>query len=269
MPDVYANITAADPATQHRMANVLELRGADAQQRAMLAASLSRIAFPQKAQVLEVGCGTGVVMRQLSTFPAVTVVTGVDLSPVFLAKARELAADLPHLRFVEADGRALPFAEQSFDVVVFHTTLCHLPEPERALAEAFRVLKPLGQLSIFDGDYATMTVQTSPFDPLQTCVEAVLAALVHDPWLIRRLSSLVLEAGFEPGALHSYGYMAQPSPSYMLTLVDRGADTLAAAGQIRSETAAALKAEAQSRVEAGTFFGSIGYASLIARRPPA
>lgn len=269
MPDVYANISAVDPATQHRLANVIELRAADAQQRAMLTSSLSLIAFPQKAQVLEVGCGTGVVMRQLSTFPTVTEVTGVALSPIFLAKARELAADLPHLRFVEADGRALPFAEQSFDVVVFHTTLCHLPEPERALAEAFRVLKPLGQLSIFDGDYATMTVQTSPFDPLQTCLEAARSALVHDPWLIRRLSSLVREAGFEPEALHSYGYMAQPSPSYMLTLVDRGADTLAAAGQIRSETATALKAEAQSRVEVGTFFGYIAYASLIARRPAA
>jgi len=77
------------------------------------------------------------------------------------------------------------------------------------------------------------------------------------------------DVGYEQVRQVYNGMMAQPSPSYMLTLVDRGADTLAAAGQIRSETATALKAEAQSRVEVGTFFGYIGYASLIARRPAA
>jgi hypothetical protein len=65
---------------------------------------------------------------------------------------------------------------------------------------------------------------------------------------------------------NSYGYLALRDPAYMLTLVERGADVLAANRRISPETARALKQEAQSRVEAGTFFGFIGFASLLARR---
>jgi hypothetical protein len=54
----------------------------------------------------------------------------------------------------------------------------------------------------------------------------------------------------------------------MLSVVDRGADILHAPGAIAQETAGALKAEARRRVEAGTFFGHIAYASLTARKPP-
>jgi ubiquinone/menaquinone biosynthesis C-methylase UbiE len=267
MPDVYATITAADIQIQQRLADVLELRAADPQQKEILKVSLSRIDFPADARVLEIGCGTGAVMRALGTFPAVAEVTGVDPSPVFLAKARELAVNLPHLRFVEADGRQLPFGEKAFDVVIFHTVLCHVPEPERALAEAFRVLRPGGTLSVFDGDYTTMTVQIAQCDPLQTCVDTTREALVHDPWLVRRLNALVQKAGFVPNDLHSYGYIARKDSGYMLTLIDRGADILAATGRITMETAVALKVEAQSRLELGTFFGYIAYASLTARRP--
>lgn len=53
----------------------------------------------------------------------------------------------------------------------------------------------------------------------------------------------------------------------MPTVVDRGADLLRASGQIGDELAAALKAEARRRVEAGAFFGHIACASLAARRP--
>ncbi len=60
---------------------------------------------------------------------------------------------------------------------------------------------------VFDGDYATTTVATGDFDPLQPCVEAIVAYLVHDRWLVRRLPTLVTEAGFEMTASRSYGYV--------------------------------------------------------------
>ena len=53
----------------------------------------------------------------------------------------------------------------------------------------------------------------------------------------------------------------------MLSIVDRGADVLRARGEIGEETAAALEAEARRRVGAGTFFGHIAYASLVASKP--
>ena len=44
-------------------------------------------------------------------------------------------------------------------MVVFHTTLCHVPGPELALTEASRVLVAGGLLAVFDGDYATTTLR--------------------------------------------------------------------------------------------------------------
>jgi hypothetical protein len=53
----------------------------------------------------------------------------------------------------------------------------------------------------------------------------------------------------------------------MVTIIDRGADILSGLGQIDEAMATALKAEARRRLEAGTFFGHIAYASLVARKP--
>jgi hypothetical protein len=52
----------------------------------------------------------------------------------------------------------------------------------------------------------------------------------------------------------------------MLTILDRGADVLAARGEAGAGTAAALKDEARRRVEAGTFFGHIAYAAVVAEK---
>jgi ubiquinone/menaquinone biosynthesis C-methylase UbiE len=142
---------------------------------------LGEIEFPPSARVLEVGCGTGPVTRLLAGRPGVAAAVGVDPSPVFVAKAGELAAGLGNASFEEGDGRTLRFGEGGFDVVVCHTVLCHVPEPERALAEAFRVLRPGGTLAVCDGDYATTTVALAEGDPLQDCIEAVKAGFLNDP----------------------------------------------------------------------------------------
>ena len=144
MPDVYAAIAEVDVATQERLAAILELRAADPQQRAILDAYLAEVEFPPSARVLEVGCGTGAVTRLLAGRPGVAEAVGVDPSPVFVAKAGELAAGLGNASFEEGDGRALRFGDGGFDVVVCHTVLCHVPEPERVLTEALRVLRPGG-----------------------------------------------------------------------------------------------------------------------------
>jgi ubiquinone/menaquinone biosynthesis C-methylase UbiE len=267
MPDVYATVRELDAATQERLVDVLETRGADPQQQALRRAFLGEVPFPPRARVLEVGCGTGVLTRTLAGWPGVAEVVGVDPAPVFLRRARELAAGLPNVSFREADGRALPFEAAGFDVVVFDSTLSHVPGPERALDEAIRVLRPGGVLAAFDGDYATTTVALGDHDPLQACADATMANSVTDRWLVRRLPALVAGAGFEALDFRSHGFAETTGGGYMLTVVDRGADLLGAAGQIGAELAAALKAEARRRVAAGAFFGHIAYASLVARRP--
>jgi ubiquinone/menaquinone biosynthesis C-methylase UbiE len=265
MPDPYASIAEADQALQMRLADVLELRAADPQQCEMLRAYLSEIQLPEGADVLEVGCGTGAVTRALAQMPGVKAAVGVDPSPVFVAKARDLATSQPQLSFQIGDGRALPFADASFDFVVFHTTLCHVPDPDAALREARRVLRGGGWLSVFDGDYTTATVAIDRFDPLQPAVEAMVANFLLDPFLVRRLRHMLESMGLVISSFRSFGYTQTAEPTYMLTIVDRGADLLAAAGTVSPEAAEALKIEARRRVIAGTFFGHVSYVSAIAR----
>jgi SAM-dependent methyltransferase len=263
VPDVYATITEADPAVVEQLADILELRAADPQQRELRDAYLGELPL-DGTRVLEVGCGTGAVTRDLAARPGVAEAIGVDPSPVLLARARELGGGVS---YVEGDGRGLPLEDASVDLVVLHTTLCHIPGPERALAEASRVLRPGGRLAVFDGDYATVTMATGPFDPLQACADAVVDFLVHDPYLVRSLPRLAVGAGFEVERLRGHSYVEAPSSGgYMLTLAERGAAILADAGRISRATADALAAEARRRSDEGVFFGHIAYASLVATK---
>jgi ubiquinone/menaquinone biosynthesis C-methylase UbiE len=261
MPDVWATVAELDAATQERMADVLETRGADPRQQAMRLTFVGDIAFPAGAEVLEVGCGTGVLTRVLAALPEVDRIVGVDIAESLLDKARELA---PDIEFAQADARSLPFDAERFDVVVFDSTFSHLPGPERAVAEAFRVLRPDGLLAAFDGDYATATVALAEHDPLQTCVDAMLANSVTDRRIMRRLPAVLGRHGFEPSPVRSHGFVESGEGGYMFTIIDRGADMLT--GTIGEELAAALKAEARRRAAAGGFFGHIAYASVVARK---
>ncbi len=267
MPDVYATIGEADESVQEGLADVLELRASDPQQRAMLDAYLSDLAPGEGSRVLELGSGTGAVTRVIRELPGVREAVGVDPSPVFVERARELSAGFEDVGFEVGDARRLELDDESFDAIVLHTSLCHIPGPGEVLTEAFRVCRAGGSLAVFDGDYATTTVAIRPKDPLQECVEASVEMLVHDRWLARGLAALVAEAGWEGGRARSHGYLAAEDPRYMLTLIDRGADFLADDGSITAEEADARKREARRRLESHEFFGFIAYMSLIATRP--
>jgi SAM-dependent methyltransferase len=258
--DPYARIATLGETEVEALADRIEVRAADPRQRRLWAQFLSRVDFAGRS-VLEVGSGTGVITELIAQREGVGEVVGIDPCPGFVDRARRRA---PQLRFEVADGRDLPFAAGSFDVVVLATTLCHVPGPELVLAECRRVLTAGGTLLVYDGDYATMTVAVDRIDPLQACVETVMGQIVHDPWLVRRLPLLVRAAGFTPGELRGHAHIEASDPAYALRLIALGSELLVAAGTIGPETAEALRAEADRRVREGRFHCSIDYASLVA-----
>ena len=90
---------------------------------------------------------------------------------------------------------------------------------------------------------------------------------MNDRWLVRRMSALAQDAGFDVKPIRSYGLVETISPGLTMNWVDSGADALAAAGHIGPELAEALKAEGRRRAEAGSFFGYMAYAALTAQKP--
>jgi ubiquinone/menaquinone biosynthesis C-methylase UbiE len=266
MSDVYAHINEVDRSAVEQAARAMEISAADPQHIAMVESYLSDLPIPDRARVLEIGSGTGAICRLLARWRGVGTVLGVDPSPVLVAKAREMSTAFSNLEFQEGDGRSLPFEPESFDAVVLHRVLSHVPSPDGVLREAYRVLRPGAWLVVFDGDYATITLATGEFDPLQLCVAAFAPAYITDPWLVRRLPALVQRAGFSSERLRSFGYAQVEKPTYMLSIADRGAEALVACGRIGRELGDALKSEARRRIEAGSFFGHVAYASVIAQK---
>ena len=112
--------------------------------------------------VLECGCGPGWLWRQnLARIPANCAITLTDLSPGMVAEAEAalneaesaLADSGTTFQVREANTEALPFADESFDVVVANHMLYHVPHLDTALAEIRRVLKPHGRfLAATNGD---------------------------------------------------------------------------------------------------------------------
>ncbi len=101
---------------------------------------------------LEIGAGTGYFTLNLLQAGVVEKATCTDISPGMVstlgANARRLGLDV---RTARAEAESLPFAEDSFDLVLGHAVLHHLPNLERAFSEFHRVLRPGGRL-VFAGE---------------------------------------------------------------------------------------------------------------------
>jgi phosphatidylethanolamine/phosphatidyl-N-methylethanolamine N-methyltransferase len=101
------------------------------------------------ARVLEVGVGTGL---SLDAYPAHCQVTGVDLAPEMLERAQDKVNrnGWRHVTLLQGDALDLKFPDDSFDYVMAFHVISVVPDPRRMLAEAQRVCRPGGLITVIN-----------------------------------------------------------------------------------------------------------------------
>ncbi len=152
-----------------------------------------------RSEVLSVGCGPGLMLREIAKLDPSIRGTGIDISPTRVQAAREKNAGNRQLKFVCGDAHEMQFARNSFDFVYSRMLFQYLQRKEQAMDEIVRVCRPGGTVLLQDLD--GQLLWNYPEEPaLQSALEHVLAALNKtgfDPFVGRKLFRLAQRAGLE------------------------------------------------------------------------
>lgn len=139
-----------------------------------------------RGRVIDVACGPGVVTAALA--PGAAAVVAFDATEQMLEKARTRCAKagLRNVEFKTGDAEHLPFADGEFDGAVTRAALHHFADPERAISEMYRVLRP-GGVAVFADVISSENADESR---LHNAIERL-----RDPSHVRMLPASELEAG--------------------------------------------------------------------------
>jgi arsenite methyltransferase len=148
--------------------------------------------------ILDIGSGPGFLTGELAEAVGPTGrVHGIDPSEAMLAlaRSRERGPDAAPIEYGTGSADPLPFPDSTFDIVTSTQVYEYVPDIDRALVEAHRVLRPGGRLLVLDTDWDSIVWHSS--DPER--MRRVLAAWdehLADPYLPRRLTAALESAGF-------------------------------------------------------------------------
>ncbi len=149
--------------------------------------STTRAVQPRKGmRVLDIAAGTGTSSAAFARSGAHVV--AADFSPGMIAVGRQRTAGIHNIEFIEADATNLPFEDNSFDATTISFGLRNVNEPQKALAEMFRVTKPGGRVVICEFSRPT-------------------SGLVRKPYYFYTQNVLPKVAGFVNGASDAYDYL--------------------------------------------------------------
>jgi SAM-dependent methyltransferase len=144
-------------------------------------------------RVLEVGCGTGAILSDL-TIPAA--IHGLDLEPARLAEARR---HVPAAALVCGNAMMLPYPSRVFEVTFCHFLLLWVRDPLQALLEMKRVTRPGGAvLALAEPDYDSRVDKPEALVPLGRWQAESLRRQGADPGLGGRLGTLFRQADIQP-----------------------------------------------------------------------
>ncbi|MBI3738399.1 MAG: class I SAM-dependent methyltransferase [Chloroflexi bacterium] len=168
-----------------------------------------KVGLTRARRVLEVGCGTGAILADLKTSASLH---GLDLDPAALNECRVHA---PAAALTRGDGLALPYSEESFDIVFCHFFLLWVHDPLQALHEMKRVTKRDGHiLALAEPDYSSRVDKPDELAMLGRWQTESLQRQGADVSLGARLADLFFQAGIkiiETGAVQRRGNEALSS----------------------------------------------------------
>ena len=230
----------------------------------------AQLVLPPSAQVLEVGCGTGAMMRSLVQREDFSgKVIGIDHSLALIEAANRFANEenvSDRVEFQLGDVHSLKFSPATFDAVIAHTVISHVTEPATVLREMGRVVRPGGTVVIFDGDYASLTYAYPDENFGHQMDEALIRATFNNPLIMRDLLRLLPGLGLMVTAAWGDAVVEIGNASYFKSFAETYAPAVIKAGLLASEAVEAwLNAQRQS-MEDGTFFASCNYYTYLVRR---
>jgi ubiquinone/menaquinone biosynthesis C-methylase UbiE len=267
--DAMQFVNDQDSPTLERFIERLELRGKDPTFVGYREAYLQLIDLPHTSEVLEIGCGSGVVTRAIAAHDGFAgTVTGIDQSPHFIAIAESLAAADgvgDRVAFAVGDAHALDVADASYDAAVAHTLLSHVRDPLAVLAEAARVVRPGGTVAIFDGDYASLSFGCSDARLGQAMEPALQLTIMSSPRVMRELPRLLPRVGLRLIATQAHVYAEAGSSTFMLNLAETYAPLVATAGQLSATQVDTWLVDQRRSAADGTFFATCNYYAYVAR----
>jgi ubiquinone/menaquinone biosynthesis C-methylase UbiE len=271
--DVYGNTQSLDEPIIEAVATRLETRGKHPTFQRMLHEYLDSMNIDSAGSVLDLGCGTGFAAREIakrSDFKGQ--VTGIDISSPLIEQARKLAGEEgldDRVEFQVGDSRSLELNDSSFDVVIAHTLISHLPDPDTLVEEMKRLAKPGGYIGIFDGDYASLTFSHPDPKLGKAMDELIIQSIVTQPRILRQLPLLLANAGLDFEKAFSNVVSDVSKADFWASAVESMRKLLPAAKAMTTEDADAwANARNQESVD-GTFFASSNYYSYVARKPGA
>jgi ubiquinone/menaquinone biosynthesis C-methylase UbiE len=171
---------------------------------------IERMRLPADARVLEVGSGTGAIIKDTPFAPG-TRQFGLDINFDYL---RISNTNNPSAAHIQANGISIPFACSSFNLVYCHYLLLWLADPITVLREMRRVVSPQGFVAAFaEPDYGGRVDYPPPQDELGRAQTLALRAQGADPLIGRKLLHLFQQAGFshvETGVIGAQWSIPQP-----------------------------------------------------------
>lgn len=259
-----------DESTIGRLIDRLESRAQDNVFARLLDKYLSSLQISPSAKVLEVGCGTGAVLRHFvrsGDFGGKAF--GVDQCMAFIEAAQRFSDEekvSERVEFHVGDAHRVNFSSSSFDVVIAHTLISHVSDPAAVLREMARVVRPGGTVVIFDGDYASLTYAYPDYDFGREMDLALANATFNNPHVMRELPRLLPEFGLKLIDAWGDAVVEIGSASYFKSFAETYAPFVAKAGFLPAEVVESWLAVQRRAIENGTFFAACNYYTYLACR---